>query len=153
MDLRFVVFNRIARDELLRRLLVNYADRVEAGAGRRTGAGGFLALTWLACDGPAATAGPEMLSARIHVPDGAPEGIGYLEHVLQRLRMAVTGDAGDVTVVARCLGSSARVTASSIDTHFMTTTFLVARTPPWPGPVDAVTAEFVEAGGRARSMN
>jgi hypothetical protein len=29
MDLRFALFERIARDSMLRRLLVNYADRLD----------------------------------------------------------------------------------------------------------------------------
>jgi hypothetical protein len=165
MDLRFVVFNRIVRDELLRRLLVSYADRVEAGASRCTGGDAYLALKWVGRDGPSAPAGAELLLAQVHVPGTAPAATRYLDQVLQRFRAAVTGDGGDDTVVTRCLGSSLEATASSADTLVRTTTFLVAPAPlrhagpvdlglaPWRCPVDAVTGGSVAAGGGGRSMN
>jgi hypothetical protein len=167
VDLRVVVFNRIVQDAVLRRLLVNHADRVESGCDARTGASGcaFLVLRWLRSDEPSASAGCEVLVARAHVPGREADPAGRLDHLLLRLEVALCAEVGDDAVAIRGLGSSPHAVRGPSDTLARTATFMVVPGPwrpdgerefasvPWPGRGDVDAGGLVVPSGAASSLN
>src|SRR5688572_30052072 len=102
MDLRFAIFERIARDDTLRRLLVNYADRLDACA-----AGGpaddtcYLTLEWADADRPGMLSGCLLLTARAHLPRCRSCEYSYLDVVLDRLESVLAADEADGVVTVR----------------------------------------------------
>jgi hypothetical protein len=131
MDLRFAVFERIARDDLLRRLLVNYADRLDDlavldGAANDTC---YLTLEWATDDRTCASAEAETVTARAHLPRCRSDEQPYLELVLRRLEAALAVDETDGTITVRRRQPSAEVVESGADTIFRTRTYDVAPVP------------------------
>ncbi|MBB3081870.1 hypothetical protein [Geodermatophilus sabuli] len=167
MDLRVVVFNRIVQDAVLRRLLVNHADRVESGRDPQTGASGcaFLVLRWLRSDEPSASAGCEVLVARAHVPGQQPDPGGRLDHLLLRLEVALCAEVGDDALAIRGLGSSPHAVRGPSDTLARSATFVVVPAPsrldgerelalvPWPGRAGADAGGLAVPSGAVSSLN
>jgi hypothetical protein len=126
MDLRFLAFELIARDDVLKRLLVNYADRLDgvcAGEGTRESC--YLALQWADCGRSATASGPQSLTARVHLPRDRADEQSYLDIVLRRLDAAlVTGAASGVLTVRR-VTPRCEPLEHGTDTVFKTRTFEV----------------------------
>ena len=103
MDLRFALFERIARDSVLSRLLVNYADRLDdrgvlPGPARDTC---YLTMEWTTGDRTSTCSEGESLIVRAHVPRHRSEERSYLDVVLQRLDAAVAVDDADGSITVR----------------------------------------------------
>jgi hypothetical protein len=166
MDLRFAAFVLITRDATLRTLLVNYADRVECGHAPESAAPScFLALKWADNDRPGAPAGSQLLTARVHMPRDRKSEPRFLDHVLTRLRAAMTRPVRNAVITTRCLDTSPEIIDDGVDTISKTSTFEVAPAPqqctgaallelaPWTGGVDTGTAAFVAPSDAVASMN
>ena len=150
MDLRLAVFERIVRDDLLRRLLVNYADRLDdpVGTGGPASDSCYLTLQWAAAD----RADAQFVTVRAHLPRSRAEEHWYLDVVLRRLDAALDPDrtAGPVQIV--CRGTSAEVVESGADTIFKTRAYDVALLPApsaLPFPVDPGTIGSAPPDGAA----
>ncbi len=91
MDLRFALFERIAQDSMLRRLLVNYADRLDDLAILPGPAGDscYLTMEWTTDDRTSTCPEGESLIVRAHVPRRRSEERSYLDVVLRRLDAAL----------------------------------------------------------------
>ena len=127
MDLRFAAFEFIARDDVLRKLLVNYADRLDGldccgGAPQPC----YLALQWADRDGSAAPAGPQSLTARVHLPRDRADEQSYLDVVLRRLDAALTVGAESGVLTVRRVSPCRPAAEHGADTIFKTMTFEVA---------------------------
>ncbi len=87
MDLRFALFERIARDSVLSRLLVNYADRLDDPAFPLgpTDDTCYLTMEWTTGDRTNTSSEGESLTVRAHIPRHRSEERSYLDVVLQRL--------------------------------------------------------------------
>ncbi|WP_219415977.1 hypothetical protein [Pseudonocardia nigra] len=152
MDLRFAVFDLIARDTGLRALLVNYADRVEGGRSQDGTAADacFLVLEWTDNGAADAPAGSQLLTARAHLPRHRAGERLFLDFVLERLRAALAVGAANGPLEIRFLGASRESLDEDADTITKAGTFEVAPAPrqspgeallelaPWPadGPRD-----------------
>jgi hypothetical protein len=164
MDLRFAAFELIARDPGLRALLVSYADRVEHDPDRDGPAPDacFVALQWTGDERACAAAGPQLLTARVHMPARRCREHLFLGLVVQRLRSALTVDRADRPIAARCLGTSGEFVDSAAETVFKTCTFEITpaaprrtgaalrRLVPWTG---CGTAGAVTAGHAVARWN
>jgi hypothetical protein len=131
MDLRFAVFERIARDDVLRRLLVNYADRLEdlvVGAGTASDTC-YLTLEWTADDRTAAPSEAESMTARAHLPRHRREQQGYLDFVLRRLDAALAAGSADGSLRARSRQTSPDGVETGADAIFKTRTYDVVFVP------------------------
>ena len=122
MDLRFAVFTRIARDDVLKRLLVNYADRLDdlvVGDGTASDTC-YLTLEWSADDRTTAPPEAESVTFRAHVPRHDREGASCLDVVMCRLEAALAADGADgsISILRR---RSPEVVESGADTIFKTT--------------------------------
>lgn len=124
MDLRFAVFELIARDAALRALLVNYADRVEEEPAPDVPRTGFLALCWT--EGASVPAGCELLTARVHLPRAHSRERLYLDFVLARLRASLTGEAARRSIRVRRIDTTPRIVEFDADTIFKTSRFEIA---------------------------
>ena len=132
MDLRFAVFTRIARDDVLKRLLVNYADRLDdlaVGDGTASDTC-YLTLEWSADDRTTAPPEAESVTFRAHVPRHDREGASCLDVVMFRLEAALAADGADgsLSILRR---RSPEVVECGTDTIFKTTTYDIS---PVPGP-------------------
>ena len=130
MDLRLAVFDRIARDDVLRRLLVNYADRLddlgfEGGPASDTC---YLTLEWTAHDRTGASLDAESLTARAHLPRARSDEQLYLDFVLRRLEVALA-DGADGSIRARRRQTSPEIVETGADTIFKTRIYDVALVP------------------------
>ena len=153
MDLRFAIFKRIARDAMLRRLLVSYADRLDACA-----AGGpaddtcYLTLQWADNDQSGMLSGCLLLTARAHMPSCRSCEPEYLDLVLDRLEAALAVDEaeGAITVRRRC--ATPDVLENGADAIFKTRMFDVASAPSRPRPLPSVGAGAADShlAGRLR---
>jgi hypothetical protein len=132
MDLRFVVFNAIFRDVVLRQLLVNYADRRDFGQPPDEAAAGtrFIVLKWTVHDQTSASPRSQLLTAQAHVFRDGSSDHRYLDLVLQRLHAALAGCAARERISTRCLGTSPDILDSGVDTIFRTSTFEIAPASP-----------------------
>jgi hypothetical protein len=128
MDLRFSAFELIASDDVLRKLLVNYADRLDGGDCCRseTRQPCYLALQWADRDGSAAPAGPQSLTARVHLPRDRADEQSYLDVVLRRLEAALTRGAASGFLTVRRVSPCHPSAEHGADTIFKTMTFEVA---------------------------
>ena len=144
MDLRLAVFDRIAGDDVLRRLLVNYADRLDD----RVGTGGpasdtcYLTLQWSAGDRANAGTDVESVVIRAHMPRSRADEHCYLDVILRRLGAALDPDGvpGPVKILRR--RTSTAVVEAGADTIFKTRAYDVALVPTPTGlpiPVDPRT--------------
>jgi hypothetical protein len=140
VDLRFALFTRIARDDVLKRLLVNYADRLDdlaVGDGTASDTC-YLTLEWSADDRTTALPEAESVTFRAHVPRHHREGASCLDVVMCRLEAALAADGADGSIsILRRL--SPEVVESGADTIFRTRTYDISAVP-WPGgpayPID-----------------
>lgn len=167
MDLRFAAFELIARDSGLRALLVSYADHVEHDRDRDGPAPDacFVALQWTGDERASAASGPQLLTARVHMPARRCREHLFLDLVVQRLRSALAADRADRLIAARCLGTSGELVDSAAETVFKTCTFeispavprptgaILRRLVPWPGDVDRGGSGSVTAGDAVASLN
>jgi hypothetical protein len=102
MDLRFAVFERIARDDMLRRLLVNYADRLDAcAAGGPADGTCYITLQWADNDQSGMLTGRLLLTARAHMPRCRSWEHEYLDLVLDRLEAALAADEAEGAITVR----------------------------------------------------
>jgi hypothetical protein len=153
MDLRFAVFERIARDDVLRRLLVNYADRLEdlaVGDGTASDTC-YLTLEWTAHNRTGAPPEAESLTARAHLPRHRLEEHSYLDFVLRRLEASLADEA-DGSIRARRRQTSPEVVETGADTIFKTRTYDVTPVPRrnrLPCPVDPDAIGSVPPNGAA----
>jgi len=140
MDLRLAVFERIAGDAVLRRLLLNYADRLDDrnGTGVLASDTCYVTLEWSSGDRAGALLDAESVTVRAHMPRSRAEEHRYLDIVLHRLDAALqVGDAdGALKVLRRRTPPEAVETGA--DTIFKTRTYDVApletqRGLPFPG--------------------
>jgi hypothetical protein len=134
MDLRFAIFTRIARDDMLRRLLINYADRLDACApGRPADDTCYLTLQWADNDQSDTLSSSLLLTARAHIPRCRSCEPEYLDSVLDRLEAALAVDEaeGAITVRRRCATPDAL--ENGADAIFKTRRFDVASAPSRPG--------------------
>jgi hypothetical protein len=167
MDLRFAAFALIARDSGLRALLVSYADHVEHDPDRDGPApeACFVALQWTGDDRACAASGPQLLTARVHMPARRCRDHLFLDLVVQRLRSALAADRPDRLIAARCLGTSGELVDNAADTVFKTCTFeitpaaprhtgaILRRLVPWTGGVGCSGDRSVTAGDAVASLN
>jgi hypothetical protein len=127
MDLRVVVNGLIARDSLLRGLLLDHADRFPCGSREQaTTAPGFIVPTWTADPRPSAPRGSELLMVEAHVFCVDPSRYLNLEATLQLLHAVLVDADGSAPITTRCLGTSADVMASGRDTLFKVATWEIA---------------------------
>jgi hypothetical protein len=167
MDLRFVAFNLIDGDALLRGLLSNYAHRLHHGRAPEGTAVAtcFLVLKWAAAEGRSAPACTELLTAQVHIPRDVPPHGEYLDFVLSRLGAALTADAASRLITTRCLEKSDGDVENGLDSVFKSRTWEIAPAPsprgglavtrlvPWPGGVQLGAAGLIAPGAGALSMN
>jgi hypothetical protein len=158
MDLRLAVFERIAADDVLRRLLVNYADRLDdlVGTGGPAINTCYLTLQWSPADSPEVPHDAESMTVRAHMPRSRADEHWYLDAVLGRLDAALeVGDAdGAVSVLPG--RSSSEVVESGADTIFKSRTYDVAPLPtprelPFrrdPGTMDSAPPKGTAPGHR-----
>lgn len=145
MDLRLALFERIARDSVLRRLLVNYADRLDDRAflPGPTGDTCYLTMQWTADDRTSTCPEGECLIVRAHVPRRRLEERAYLDVVLRRLDAALVSDEADESITVRRRVTSPDVVHTGADTIFKTRIYDVAAAPsgqglPFPLVRDAI---------------
>ncbi|MDF3051060.1 MAG: hypothetical protein K0R87_2698 [Pseudonocardia sp.] len=144
MDLRLAVFERLAGDDVLRRLLVNYADRLDDRVGTNGPASDtcYLTVEWSAGDRADAPPDAESVLVRAHMPRSRAEEHWYLDVVLRRLDAALDldGTNGPVQIMRR--RTSTEVIESGADTIFKARSYDVALLPErsaLPFPVDPGT--------------
>ena len=135
MDLRFAVFTRIARDDVLKRLLVNYANRLDDLAVGDGTAGDtcYLTLEWAADGWPNTPPEAESVTFRAHVPRHRHDAYSCLDLVMYRLDAALTAHGADssINILPR---PSREVVESGADTVFRTRTYDVSSVPQPGGP-------------------
>jgi hypothetical protein len=166
MNLHLVVNGLIARDSLLRRLLLNYADRFPRGIfGGPTTAPGFIVPTWTANPRPSAPPGSELLVVEAHVFRGDPCCYLNLEATLQLLHAVLVDADASRPITIRCLGTSADVMESGLDTLFKVATWEIAPPPaqyptvaqprllPWPCPSELTSGGSPASGIDAINLN
>jgi hypothetical protein len=131
MDLRFALFERIARDSLLRRLLVNYADRLDDRALLPGPAGDtcYLTIQWTPDDGTSTCPHGESVIVRAHMPRRRSEERSYLDVVLHRLDAALVADDADGSIMVRRRVTSPDVVQTGAGTIFKTRIYDVAAVP------------------------
>ena len=131
MDLRFALFERIARDSVLSRLLVNYADRLDDSAFPLgpTADTCYLTMEWTTGDRTNTSSEGESLTVRAHIPRRRSEERPYLDVVLQRLDAAVAVDDADGSITVRRRVTSPDVVQTGADTIFRTRIYDVAAVP------------------------
>ena len=127
MDLRFALFERIARDSVLRRLLVNYADRLDDRA--PVGDTCYLTVQWTTDDPTGACPEGESLIVRAHVPRHRPEERASIDVVLHRLDAALLADDPDGSITVRRRATSPDTVETGADTIFKTRIYDVAVVP------------------------
>jgi hypothetical protein len=154
MDLRFALFERIARDSLLSRLLVNYADRLDDSAILLgpTDDTCYLTMEWTTGDRTNMSSEGESLTVRAHIPRHRCEERSYLDVVLQRLDAAVAVDDADGSITARRRVTSPDVVQTGADTIFRTRIYDTAAVPgrrSLPFPVDHRAIGSVPPDGAA----
>ena len=119
MDLRFALFTRIARDDVLKRLLVNYADRLDdlaVGDGTASDTC-YLTLEWSADDRTTALPEAESVTFRAHVPRHHHEGASCLDVVMCRLEAALAADGADGSISILRRRSSEVVESGALPDH------------------------------------
>jgi hypothetical protein len=141
MDLRFALFERIARDSVLRRLLVNYADRLDGRAAPLGPAAAtcYLTMQWATDDHMSTPPEGESLTVRAHIPRHCCGERAYLDVVLGRVDAALAADDADGSITIRRRVTSPDVMRTGADTIFKSRTYDVAVAParrPLPFPVD-----------------
>ncbi len=131
MDLRFALFERIARDSVLSRLLVNYANRLDDSALTLgpTDDTCYLTMEWTTGDRTNTTSEGESLTVRAHLPRHRSEEPSCLDVVLQRLDAAVAVDDADGSITVRRRVTSPDVVQTGADTIFRTRIYDVAAVP------------------------
>jgi hypothetical protein len=154
MDLRFALFERIARDSVLSRLLVNYADRLDDSAFPLgpTDDTCYLTMEWTTGDRTNTSSEGESLTVRAHIPRHRSEERPYLDVVLQRLDAAVAVDDADESITVRRRVTSPDVVQTGADTIFRTRIYDVAAVPGrrgLPFPVDHSAIGSVPPDGAA----
>ena len=154
MDLRFALFERIARDSVLSRLLVNYADRLDDSAFPLgpTDDTCYLTMEWTTGDRTNTSSEGESLTVRAHIPRHRSEERSYLDVVLQRLDAAVAVDDADGSITVRRRVTSPDVVQTGADTIFRTRIYDVAAVPGrrgLPFPVDHSAIGSVPPDGAA----
>jgi hypothetical protein len=154
MDLRFALFERIARDSMLRRLLVNYADRLDDRAFLPGPAGDtcYLTMQWTTDDRTSGCPAGESLIIRVHVPRHRSGERSYLDVVLRRLDAALAVDDADGSITVRRRSTSPDVVQTGADTIFKTRIYDVVAVPGrrgLPFPVDHRAIGSVPPDGAA----
>ena len=154
MDLRFALFERIARDSVLSRLLVNYADRLDDRALLPGPAGDtcYLTMQWTTDDRTSTCSEGESLTVRAHMPRHRSEERSYLDVVLRRLDAALAVDDADGSITVRRRVTSPDVVQTGADTIFKTRIYDVAAVPgrrDLPFPVDHSAIGSVPPDGAA----
>ena len=131
MDLRFALFERIAQDSVLRRLLVNYADRLDDRALQPGPVGDtcYLTMQWTTGDPTGTCPEGESLIVRAHVPRHQPEERPSLDVVLRRLDAALLSDDADGSITVRRRATSPDAVNTGADTIFKTRIYDVAVVP------------------------
>jgi hypothetical protein len=135
MDLRFALFERIARDSVLRRLLVNYADRLDGPVDLSGPAGDtcYLTIQWATDDRAGNSPEDESLTARVHLPRHRCAERSSLDVVLHRLDAALAVDDADGAIMVRCRTTLPDVVQDGADTIFKTRTYDVVAAPGFRG--------------------
>jgi hypothetical protein len=123
MDIRFAVFNLVARDVLLRTLLVNYADRLDSGAVTAPSESCFLVMRWAEQETASGSAGPHVVTLRAHVPRHRSKEHDHLDHILDRVRWALSVGARNGPLSIQCRDASGEVVDASSDTISKSVTF------------------------------
>jgi hypothetical protein len=125
MDVRFAVFNLVARDVLLRTLLVNYADRLDSGAEAAPSESCFLVMRWAEPETASASAGPLVVTLRAHVPRYRTNEHERLDHILDRVRWALSVGARHGPLSIQCREASGEVVDLPSNTISRSVTFEV----------------------------
>jgi hypothetical protein len=125
MDVRFAVFNLVARDVLLRTLLVNYADRLDSGAEAAPSESCFLVMRWAEPEPASGAAGPHVVTLRAHVPRDRTSEHDHLDHILDRVRWALSVGARHGPLSIQCRDASGEVVDISSNTIARSVTFEV----------------------------
>jgi hypothetical protein len=125
MDVRFAVFNLVARDVLLRTLLVNYADRLDSGADAAASESCFLVMRWAEPESASASTGPHVVTLRAHVPRHRPNEHEHLDHILDRVRWALSVGARNGPLSIQCREASGEVVDIPSNTISRSVTFEV----------------------------
>jgi len=153
VDLRFALFERIVRDSVLRRLLVNYADRLDAALPLGpTDDTCYLTMEWTTGDPAGASSEGESLTVRVHMPRHRCEERSYLDAVLQRLDAAVARDDVGGPITVRRRATLPDVVQTGADMIFRTRTYDVVAVPGQRGlpfPVDHGAISSVPPDGAA----
>ena len=124
MDVRFVVFDLIARDATLRTLLANYARLLRAEGSPGNGAEPcFVSLRWADDERTSAAASSELLRVQVHVSRDDSCSRARLDGVLQRVRAALTAAGPKPCITARCLTTSGTTADSRFGTLFRASTW------------------------------
>jgi hypothetical protein len=154
MDLRFALFERIARDSVLRRLLVNYADRLDDRVFLPEPAGDtcYLTMQWTSDHRTTTCSEGDSLTVRAHLPRHRSEERSYLDVVLSRLDAALAADAADGSIIVRRRMTVPDVVQTGADTIFQTRIYDVAAVPgrrDLPFPVDHEALDSFPPDGAA----
>ena len=153
VDLRFALCERIVRDSVLRRLLVNYADRLDAALPLGpTDDTCYLTMEWTTGDPTRTSSEGESLTVRVHMPRRRSEQCSYLDAVLQRLDAAVALDDVEGAITVRRRATSPDVVQTGADMIFRTRTYDVVAVPGQRGlpfPVDHGAISSVPPDGAA----
>jgi hypothetical protein len=131
VDIHFTVFNLLYRDPVLRRLLINYADRVEHSkvSGQEPAATScFLTLKWAPCRTLPLEDGSEILTVRVHIPDYCWNEHLYLDSVLGRVQAAFSTCARSESIRATLLRTSCTATRIGGKTIFKASSLVITPT-------------------------
>ena len=135
MDLRFALFERIARDSVLGRLLVNYADRLDGPTDLSGPAGDtcYLTIQWATDDRTSTCPEDESLTVRAHLPRHRCAERSHLDVVLHRLDAALAVDDADGAIMVRRRVTWPDVVQDGADTIFKTRIYDVVAVPGYRG--------------------
>jgi len=159
MDVRLVVGGLLARNAVLSRLLLNYADRLERGPGHcALPAPCFIVPDWSADQARSASSGSRLLTVSAHTSRTDPERHHTLDAVLHLLHVVLTDDHAGSSITARRLHTTADLVAGDPDTVSRSGCWAIAPVPscspgaaqrrllPWPD-CSAVLATGARAAG------
>jgi hypothetical protein len=167
MDLHLMVNGLINRNSALNALLQDHANALQRGNLERatTTARGFIVPTWTTDPCPSAPLGTELLLVEAHVFCDDPSRYLALDTTLQLLHSVLTDADASGSITTRCMGTSADVRVSDVDTIFRVATWEITPGPSqdltmaqphlmsWPCRGRSTTARFTAPDIEACSMN
>jgi hypothetical protein len=143
MNLRRVVGGLMARDAVVARLLMNYADRlVRERPGHPAPPGPcFLVPMWDSDERPSPPPASQLFAVEAHTRRDDPCPHDSLDILLALLHSVLTDAVARWSITARFDGATENLTVSSLGTVYKVGTWQIAPAPPWdPGTPGAGTS-------------